>query len=132
VIVERFIVGDEHRLLVVGRRMVGRRRRIAVGHRRRQIHRAGTVRHADQHRPAPWRNRRILGLVKPHESGEIVLELQRQGMTTQSVPGDGVKVLIQPNGNVAIDVTDKVHPQVAAWPRWPRAWSASTSPASTW
>jgi hypothetical protein len=30
------------------------------------------------------------------------------------VPAAGFKVLIQPNGNVAIDVTDKVHPQVAA------------------
>ncbi|MCL6483030.1 MAG: cyanophycin synthetase, partial [Janthinobacterium lividum] len=53
-----------------------------------------------------------LGTVKPHESGEIVLELQRQGMTALSVPQAGQKVLIQPNGNVAIDVTDDVHPSV--------------------
>jgi hypothetical protein len=41
-------------------------------------------------------------------------------------------VLIQPNGNVAIDVTDKVHPPSGMRPCWPRASSASISPASTW
>ena len=38
VIVERFVLGNEHRLLVVGDRMVGRRRRRAgLGHGRRQV-----------------------------------------------------------------------------------------------
>jgi cyanophycin synthetase len=86
VIVERFITGDEHRLLVVGNRWSAAAGESLWVDRRRQIHRAGTGEHADQHRPAPRRRRRIpAGSVKPHESGEIVLELQRQGMTP-SVP----------------------------------------------
>src|SRR5690606_15586447 len=41
------------------------------------------------------------------------IELARQGYTPESVPAAGVPVLIQRNGNVAIDVTDDVHPDVA-------------------
>jgi cyanophycin synthetase len=42
------------------------------------------------------------------------LELERVGLTPTSVPDSGQKVLIQRNGNVSIDVTDIVHPTVAA------------------
>ena len=35
-------------------------------------------------------------------------------MDAFSVPVDGQRVLIQPNGNIAMDVTDLVHPEVAA------------------
>jgi cyanophycin synthetase len=53
-----------------------------------------------------------LGLVTPQDS-EIQLDLKRQGLTPDSVPQAGQKVLIQLNGNVADDVTDDVHPDVA-------------------
>jgi cyanophycin synthetase len=55
-----------------------------------------------------------LNALAPENSGEIVLELQRQGLTADAVPADGQKVLIQPNGNVSTDVTDLVHPSIAA------------------
>ena len=42
------------------------------------------------------------------------LEIARQGMDADSVPADGQRVLVQRSGNVAFDVTDKVHPSVAA------------------
>ena len=116
VIVERFIVGDEHRLLVVGSRLVAAAKGESLwvtgdG--------AGTILQLVQQQinTDPRRGDTEdypLGLVKPDESGEIVLELGRQGMTATSVPLAGQKVLIQPNGNVAIDVTDLVHPSVAA------------------
>ncbi|MYM27035.1 cyanophycin synthetase [Duganella sp. CY15W] len=116
VIVERFIVGDEHRLLVVGRRMVA-----AASGESLWVHGDGkstVVELCDtQINTDPRRGDTEefpLGLVTPRTSGEIVLELQRQGLTPDSVPADGYKVLIQPNGNVAVDVTDKVHPEVAA------------------
>ena len=35
-------------------------------------------------------------------------------MDADSVPADGQRVLVQRSGNVAFDVTDKVHPSVAA------------------
>jgi cyanophycin synthetase len=116
VIVERFIVGDEHRLLVVGRRMVaaaaGESLWVTGDGKSTVLQLCDTQINTDPRRGET--EEFPLGLVKPHESGEIVLELQRQGLTHDSVPADGVKVLIQPNGNVAVDVTDKVHPQVAA------------------
>ena len=43
-----------------------------------------------------------------------MLELERAGFTHASVPEKGQKVLIQRNGNVAFDVTDVMHPSVAA------------------
>jgi len=51
--------------------------------------------------------------VEPDQSEEIMLDLKRQGLTPQSVPQAGQKVLIQLNGNVADDVTDIIHPSVA-------------------
>lgn len=42
------------------------------------------------------------------------LEIARQGMTATSVPAAGRNVLIQRSGSVAFDVTDRVHPSVAA------------------
>jgi len=44
----------------------------------------------------------------------VELELARQKLSGTSVPGLDQKVLIQSNGNVAFDVTDLVHPDVAS------------------
>lgn len=116
VIVERFITGDEHRLLVVGKQVVaaakgeslwvtgdGVSNVIAlVDSQINTDPRRGT----DENSP--------LNALAPEKGAEIILELERQGMTAYSIPQDGQRVLIQPNGNVAYDVTDKVHPSVAA------------------
>ena len=45
----------------------------------------------------------LIGLQKATRAAE--LDLQRQGLGPESIPQDGQKVLIQPNGNVADDVT---------------------------
>ena len=42
------------------------------------------------------------------------IELERQGLTGDSVPAAGVEVLIQRNANHEFDVTDEVHPETAA------------------
>src|SRR3546814_10653947 len=42
------------------------------------------------------------------------LELARQNLQADAIPAAGSRVLIQRNGNVSIDVTDAVHPSVAA------------------
>ncbi|MBV8625110.1 MAG: cyanophycin synthetase, partial [Herbaspirillum sp.] len=42
------------------------------------------------------------------------LELQRQNLTTESVPAAGRRILLLRNGNVSSDITDLVHPSVAA------------------
>ena len=44
----------------------------------------------------------------------VELELARQKLTGDSIPVVDQKVLIQSNGNVAFDVTDSVHPDVAS------------------
>jgi cyanophycin synthetase len=116
VIVERFIVGNEHRLLVVGKRLVA-----AAGGESLWVTGDGTsniIQLVDtQINTDPRRGTTEdapLNQLAPEHGAEIILELQRQGMTAYSVPADGQKVLIQPNGNVADDVTDLVHPSVAA------------------
>ncbi|WP_348695894.1 cyanophycin synthetase [Duganella fentianensis] len=116
VIVERFIPGDEHRLLVVGKRMVaaaaGESLWVTGDGKSNIVELCNLQINIDPRRGETEDH--PLGLVTPEKSPEILLELERQNLTTQSVPAAGFKVLIQPNGNVAIDVTDKVHPQVAA------------------
>jgi cyanophycin synthetase len=55
-----------------------------------------------------------LNLVLLDEDPAVRLEITRQGYSPESVPEAGKPVLIQRNGNVAFDVTDLVHPSVAA------------------
>jgi cyanophycin synthetase len=116
VIVEQFISGNEHRVLIVGKQVVAAARGEAAwvtgdGQSNiielvdRQINtdpRRGTGEDAP------------LNALAPQEGAEIILELERQGLTAYSVPAPGAKVLIQRNGNVAFDVTDQIHPSVAA------------------
>ncbi len=116
VIVEQYINGNEHRLLVVGNRVVAAARGEAAwvtgDGQSSIIELVNTQINTDPRRgkgeDAP------LNTVEPHHSAEIILELERQGFTAYSVPVAGVAVLIQRNGNVALDVTDLIHPSVAA------------------
>ena len=116
VIVEKYIPGKEHRLLVVGKKVVA----AACGD---SLHAEGDGVHTiDQLAELqincdPRRGRgedSPLNVVKPSESEEIILELELVGLNAQSVPALGQRVLIQRNGNVALDVTALVHPTVAA------------------
>jgi cyanophycin synthetase len=115
VLVERFITGDEHRILVVGKQVVA----VAKGESlwvtgdgvSNVIALVDSQINTDPRRGSGEDS--PLNALAPENGAEIILELQRQGMTAYSVPQDGQKVLIQPNGNVAVDVTDKIHPSVA-------------------
>src|SRR6218665_2266533 len=49
--------------------------------------------------------------IATHEA--VQLELRRQGLEGDGVPAAGRKIVVQRNGNVAIDCTDEVHPEVA-------------------
>jgi len=115
VLVERFIPGNEHRLLVVGQQVVAAARGESLwvtGDGQSTV----TQLCDSQINTDPRRGESEefpLGLVKPAESDEIKLDLQRQGLTPDAVPQAGQKVLIQLNGNVADDVTDLIHPDVA-------------------
>ncbi len=115
VLVERYIAGDEHRLLVVGKHVVAAAKGESLwvtGDGAANIialvdSQINTDPRRGTNEDAP------LNALAPEHGAEIILELERKGMTAYSVPLAGQKVLIQPNGNVAFDVTDKVHPSVA-------------------
>lgn len=115
VLVERYITGDEHRLLVVGKRVVAAAKGESlwvtgdgVGNIIALVDRQiNTDPRRGSGEDSP------LNALAPQNGAEIILELQRQGLNAYSVPLAGQKVLIQPNGNVAHDVTDLIHPSIA-------------------
>lgn len=115
VIVEKYIAGNEHRLLVVGKQVIAAAAGDTLwvtGDGKSTIDElANNQINIDPRRGAG--EKFPLNLVVPSNSGEIILELERVGLTPESVPAKDQKVLIQRNGNVAWDVTDKVHPSVA-------------------
>jgi cyanophycin synthetase len=114
VLVERAVPGREHRLLVVGGRMVAASRGEAAyitGDGRATI--AALI--EAQLNSDPRRGETQDHPLNPVRLDSIVrLDLQHQGFTPESVPGEGVTVLIQRNGNMSVDITDAVHPEVAA------------------
>lgn len=115
VLVERFITGSEHRLLVVGRKVVAVARGESLwvtGDGRQNVaelcdSQINTDPRRGESEEFP------LSPVEPRKSEENQLQLKRQGLTPDTVPPAGQKVLIQMNGNVADDVTDQLHPEVA-------------------
>ena len=114
VLVERYVPGNEHRLLVVGSKVVaaakGESLFVTGDGKSTVVELCNSQINTDPRRGESEEH--PLGLVNPNDD-EIRLDLQRQGLTPDSVPQAGQKVLIQPNGNVADDVTDEVHPDVA-------------------
>lgn len=113
VLVEKFIFGDEHRLLVVGQKVVAAAKGEAAwvtGDGKQTIQELIVSQlNSDPRRGStedfPLNPVRI--------DSSVRLELSRQQLTADSIPKDGQRVLIQTTGNVSIDVTDLIHPQVA-------------------
>ena len=115
VMVERFVRGNEHRLLVVGGRVVAAARGEAAW-----VTGDGSASVAQlvdaQLNTNPRRGVGEdfpLSRINTETDGAIVLDLQRQGLSPGAIPAAGREVLIQSNGNVSIDCTDEVHPEVA-------------------
>ena len=115
VLVERFITGSEHRLLVVGRKVVAVARGESLwvtGDGRQNV--AELCDSQINIDPRRGESEEFpLSPVEPRKSEENQLQLKRQGLTPDTVPPAGQKVLIQMNGNVADDVTDQLHPDIA-------------------
>jgi len=114
VMVERFVPGNEHRLLIVGGKLVAAamgETASVVGDGKSTIEELIEL----QINSDPRR-----GSTEDHPLNRVRLdsaarlELKRQGMDGSSVPPEGRSVLIQRSGNVAFDVTERVHPSVAA------------------
>lgn len=115
VIVERYVRGEEHRLLVVGGKVVAAARGESlsvVGDGRSTV--AQLI--DSQLNSDPRRGEAEefpLETIYLEREPVMRLLLERQGLSGESVPAAGRQVLVQRNGNVAIDCTDDVHPEVA-------------------
>ena len=114
VLVERFIRGNEHRLLIVNGKL-------AAAAKGQEALVTGDGIHSIEDLIALQINsdpRRGRGEEQPLNPVRIDsaarLELKRQGFEAESIAPLGCEVLIQRNGNVAFDCTDDVHPDVAA------------------
>jgi cyanophycin synthetase len=115
VMVEPFIQGNEHRVLVVGDAVVA----VARG-QSAWVTGDGvtTVRQLiDQQLNSDPRRGDTedcpLNLIAIDEDEVLQLELKRQDLHADAIVPAGRRVLIQHNGNVAFDCTDQVHPEVA-------------------
>ncbi len=115
VIVERYIPGDEHRLLVVAGQVVAAARgetAWVTGDGRQSVAQLVEAHLNNDPRRGETEDH-PLGRIDVREDGSIVADLRRQGLGADDVPAAGRRVLIQRNGNVAIDCTDEVHPDFA-------------------
>ncbi len=116
VIVERQVPGNEHRLLVVGGKVVAAAHGEAAwvcGDGRSSITELVDTQLNTDPRRGPSEEFPLNPIVID-EDPAILRDLARQGYDRNAVPAAGKRVLIQKNGNVAIDCTDAVHPEVAA------------------
>ncbi|MCL2308888.1 MAG: cyanophycin synthetase [Proteobacteria bacterium] len=115
VIVERFVRGREHRLLVVGDKLVAAacgEEAWVTGNGRDTVEALIDA----QINSDPRRGLTEdfpLNKILIDEDPAVALELTRQRLTRDSVPAPDQRVLIQRNGNVCADVTESVHPDNA-------------------
>ena len=115
VIVERFVRGAEHRLLVVGGKLVAAARgetASVVGDGQSTINELIDIQlNSDPRRGA--HEDFPLDLIDLAHNMVSRHEVKRQGFTPDSVPLAGREVLIVRTGNHTCDITDQVHPSVA-------------------
>ncbi|ART50889.1 cyanophycin synthetase [Acidovorax carolinensis] len=115
VMVERFIPGDEHRLLVVGGKLVAAARGEVVsitGNGRSTVKELiDSQINSDPRRG--YEEEYPLEIIDLATDTKVQLELKRQDLDADSVPATGRQVVVQRNGNMTVDCTDDVHPEVA-------------------
>jgi cyanophycin synthetase len=118
ILIERFIPGHDFRALVVGGRLVAAARRDPAHVIGDGIH---TVRElVDEVNLDPRRGEGHATPLTRIRLDELAInQLAKQGYTFESVPPRGARVLLRHNANLstggtATDVTDDVHPEIAA------------------
>ncbi len=113
VLVERFVPGYEHRLLVVGDRFVaaskGEPVTVIADGRRTVRELVEQVVNADPRRGED----ETLPLSPIEIDQSLCMILEHQGLTVDSVPPLDKRVLVKRHDNLSHDVTDLVHPTVA-------------------
>jgi len=113
VLVERSIQGIEHRLLVVGGKLVAANRSDLItvtGDGKSTVQELiDSQVNIDPRRGTSELH--PLSIIRIDTAAKI--ELERQGLAGDMVPAEGREVLIQRNANHAFDCTDEVHPETA-------------------
>lgn len=115
VIVEKFIPGNEHRLLVVGGQVVAANRGESLwitGDGQNTVRTLVDLQLNSDPRRGDAEEFPLETIHLDREPAMCLL-LQRQGLGPDAVPAAGQRVLVQRNGNMAFDCTDEVHPEVA-------------------
>ncbi|SEK78754.1 cyanophycin synthetase [Nitrosovibrio tenuis] len=118
VIVERYIPGHDHRILVVGNKLVAAARRDPPQVTGDGVHSISQL--VAQINSDPRRGEGHATLLTKISLDEIVLaHLATQGLTKESIPAKNMRVYLRNNANLstggtATDVTDDVHPELAA------------------
>ena len=114
VLVERSIQGIEHRLLVIGGKLVAANRSDLItvtGDGKSTVQQLiDSQINIDPRRGTTELH--PLSIIRIDTAAQM--ELDRQKLTADSVPETGREVLIQRNANHAFDCTDEVHPETAA------------------
>lgn len=118
VMVEKYLAGHDYRLLVVGDKLVAAARReppTVIGDGTNSIRVLVDKVNQDPRRGAGH----ATSLTKIRLDDIAVSQLAQQGLTPDSVPQKGVRVILRNNANLstggtATDVTDDVHPDLAA------------------
>lgn len=114
VLVERSIPGTEHRLLVIGGKLVAANRGdmvMVTGDGRSTVRELIDIQVNSDPRRGPTE---LHPLSNIRIDSAARMELSRQNLEPDSIPAAGREVLIQRNANHAFDVTDDVHPETAA------------------
>jgi len=118
VIVERYIPGDDYRLLVVDRKLIAAARRDpphVIGDGQHTVRQLVDLVNSDPRRG----DGHATPLTRIRFDAIALARLTSQGLDADSVPERGRKVVLRNNANLstggtATDVTDDVHPDVAA------------------
>jgi cyanophycin synthetase len=117
VLVERYVTGDDYRLLVINGALVAAARRdpaMIVGDGVRTVRQLVEIANQDTRR-RPGHSSSLSRIVLDEA---VDLVLSQQGLTTESIPNAGQAVKLRTNANLstggtATDVTDEVHPSNA-------------------
>ena len=118
ILVERYLPGIDYRLLVVGDKLVAAARRdppLVIGDGQRSVRELVEIVNRDPKRG----DGHATPLTKIRLDDIAVDRLREQGLTPESVPALGQRVVLRNNANLstggsATDVTDEVHPEVAS------------------
>ncbi|MRW85830.1 cyanophycin synthetase [Pseudoduganella sp. FT26W] len=118
VMVERYLPGHDYRLLVIGNKLIAAARRdppLVIGDGTHTVRELVDIVNADPRRGSGHST----SLTKIRFDDIAIARLALQDLNADSVPAKGQRVILRNNANLstggtATDVTDDVHPEVAA------------------